>query len=96
MAAAEENTRWAGESWGDDERRARNTNNHEAHDARGLCLANVSEYRRAKAASSNNKVSTTAARILTRARPLFANETEQGDWECVTASSTHGELVVHC
>ena len=103
MALAEE-SRWAGETWGDDERRVRYAN-HEAHDVRGLRLANaavysrgVSEYRQqcAQAARCNNEVSATAARVFARARPLFANETQRGDWDCVTASPTHGELVVHC
>ena len=94
MAAAEENARWAGEAWGEDERRARYAK-HEAHDVRALRIANaevfsrgVSEYRQqcAREARSDNEVSAIAARVFARARPLFASETERGDWDCVTAT----------
>eukprot|EP00593_Proboscia_inermis_P008361 CAMPEP_0171300856 /NCGR_PEP_ID=MMETSP0816-20121228/9852_1 /TAXON_ID=420281 /ORGANISM="Proboscia inermis, Strain CCAP1064/1" /LENGTH=568 /DNA_ID=CAMNT_0011777859 /DNA_START=232 /DNA_END=1938 /DNA_ORIENTATION=+ len=103
MTAVEDNTRWNGEAWGEDERRARYAK-HPAHDIRALRLANaepfargVTEYRQQCAKGSSNGIdfSATAARVFARARPLFASETDRGDWHCVTATAEHGQLVVH-
>jgi kinesin family protein 2/24 len=55
------------------------------------------DYRQRQRGKGNNtKVKKdTAVRVFARARPLFSCESERGEWDCVTADSLLGDLVVH-
>ena len=89
-------------------REALQQGDREAHDQRALRIQHaaaftkgVVDYRTrqlAKNKDGNNKSqkSSTAARVFARARPLFAHETERGEWDCVTADPAMGEVVIHC
>jgi len=90
--------------WDEEERRAK-YDEHQAHDSRALRIQNAETYSRAvtdflsrnpaTTSSSEAGVSSTAARVFVRARPLFSNEAERGEWNAVSADPALGDVVVH-
>lgn len=102
MAAAEQHKPSGWDSWDDASRRATYAQ-HDQHHLRARRIANaddfvsaINQYRASAHPTSNtSEVSSAAARVFVRARPLFPVESDSGEWECVSADQAYGELVVH-